>query len=270
MRVAMPVIVAGCLIACVRHEEAGSAKEADPVLVNPVEQVGVRGHRFNLIADVNGDEVADTLTERFVDPATSQEADKFIADAPYDSLTGRIWRMKPLSFIECTDKNVGPLMIRKGDSFGLAHLMNEGDLNGDGRDEIGWVGHWIDYSNVNTYHITSWNGSEWVELASFGMWEWQLPELPGSEREFGLIGQRGLHVSDSMMAEEHPADLVWPAGQGRIHALGKTEEADLDTLTFKLAPLKPLPVEHSFQLFVAVPDRRIYIRTALFFHTYLK
>jgi len=239
MRVALPACVAGCLTACGTHDEPVIARTSDPVVVKPVEQVGMRGHRFKLTADVNGDRVADTLTERFVHPATGKEADKFIADASYDSLSARIWRMKPLSFVECSDTSIGRLLVREGDSFGLAHLMNEGDLNGDGRDEIGWVGHWVDYSNVNTYHITSWNGSVWAELASFGMWEWQLPELPGSEREFGLIGQTGLHVSDTRTTQESPADLVWPTTRGCISVLGRTEEADLDTLALTLAPVKP-------------------------------
>ena len=198
----------------------------------------VKGHRFRIVADVNGNRRRDTLTERFVDPATGHEADKFIADASYDSLSARIWRMKPISFVECTDTSVGRLIIREGESFGLSHLVNEGDLNGDGRDELGWVGHWVDHSNVNTYRITSWNGSEWVQLASFEMWEWQLPDLPGSAREFGLIGQTGLHVSDTLGSDEPAADLVWRAKRGSIHVLGKTEEADLDTLTLKLAPLR--------------------------------
>jgi hypothetical protein len=227
------------LTACGQHSDTAPDKSSDPVVAKPVEHLGVRGHRFIVVADVNGDDVADTLIERFVDPATRQEADKFIADAPYDSLTARIWRMKPLAFVECSDTGVGRLIIREGDSFGLAHLVNEGDLNGDGRDEIGWVGYWIDYSNVNTYHITSWNGSEWVQLASFDMWEWQLPDLPGSTREFALIGQTGLQVSDSVTSDEPPADLVWPGKHGHIHVLGMAEGADLDTLTLKLAPLRP-------------------------------
>lgn len=238
-RSVLPACMAGCLIACGTQHEPVIGKTSDQVVVKPDEPVGVRGHRFKLTADVNGDHVADTLTERFVHPATGKEADKFIADASYDSLSARIWRMKPLSFVECSDTSIGRLLVREGDSFGLAHLMNEGDLNGDGRDEIGWVGHWIDYSNVNTYHITSWNGSVWVELASFGMWEWQLPELPGSEREFGLIGQTGLHVSDTLTTQESPADLVWPTTRGCISVLGRTEEADLDTLALTLAPVKP-------------------------------
>lgn len=238
-RSVLPACMAGCLIACGTQDEPFIGKTSDQVVVKSVEPVGVRGHRFKLTADVNGDHVVDTLTERFVDPVTGTEADKFIADVPYDTLDARIWKLKPLSFVECSDTSVGRLVIREGPSFGLAHLVNEGDLNGDGRDEIGWVGHWADYSNVNTYHITSWNGREWIELASFGMWEWQLPELPGAEREFGLVGQTGLHVSDSGTSDEPPADLVWAGMHGRIHVLGRTEDASLDTLTIMPAPMNP-------------------------------
>ena len=47
----------------------------------------VKGHRFRIVADVNGNRRRDTLTERFVDPVTGMEADKFIADVPYDTWT---------------------------------------------------------------------------------------------------------------------------------------------------------------------------------------
>lgn len=236
--VAVSVVMIATAVMSTEHGHTMTGNAPLPVRLQAVEQGSAHGHRFKLLADVNGDGRADTLTERFVDPATGQETDKFIVDTPYDSLAARIWRMAPKCFVECSDKSVGRLVIRRGDSFGLAHCMNEGDLNGDGREEIGWVGDWVDYSNVNTYHITSWNGSKWVELASFEMWEWQLPDLPGSIREFGLFGQTGRQILDSILTEEPAADLVWPAGQGRIHVLGKTEEADLDTLTFPLAPLK--------------------------------
>ncbi len=239
-RLLFRIVTATLLLSC---DGEGAVQERGPdVAVQEVRgrtPEPLRGHRFRVIGDVDGDGHDDTLTERFIDPATGHETDKFIADASYDSLSARIWRMKPLSFVECSDPSIGRLFVREGDSFGLAHLMNEGDLNGDERDEIGWVGHWIDYSNVNTYHITSWNGSEWVELASFGMWEWQLPELPGSEREFGLIGQTGLHVLDTSTTHESPADLVWPTTRGRISVLGRTEEADLETLALTLDPMEP-------------------------------
>lgn len=195
------------------------------------------GNRLRIEADVNGDGRNDTLIERFVDPATGKETNKFLEDASYDTLNARIWRMNPECSVRCSDTSVHDLPIRKGECFGLLWLRNEGDLNRDGREEIGWVGHWADYSNVNTYHIASWNAHEWLELASFNMWEWQLPDLPGTERDYALIGQTGLSVTDSSgtMADIR---LVWPNDKRSIKVLGYADDADLDTMIIPLAGMR--------------------------------
>lgn len=196
----------------------------------------IKGHRFEVVADVDGDGAKDTLIERYEDPATGLEVDKYIEGAPYDSLAARVWRLQPRCFVQCSGHAVRPLEIRYGGSFGLAHLGALGDLNGDSREEIGWVGDWADHSNVNTYHVCSWNGSAWKELASFGMWEWQLPELPGADREFGLFGQTGRGVTGAR-GEAEFVRLVWPMRGDSVKVLGMTDEADLDTLMMPLRPL---------------------------------
>ena len=197
----------------------------------------VRGHRFRVLADVTGDGRKDTLIERFIDPATGKETHKFFEDATYDTLNARIWRLKPDCSVRCSDTSVGDLPIRKGGSFGLLWLRNEGDLNKDGREEIGWVGHWADYSNVNTYHLCSWDGRAWIELASFGMWEWQLPDTPGANRDYGIIGQTGLTIADSTSGRVRDHRLVWPLDRRSIKVLGYADDADLDTMIIPLASM---------------------------------
>lgn len=195
------------------------------------------GQRFRVIADVNGDGRPDTLVERYIDAKSGQEIDKFILGADHDSLLIRVFGLNPVCFVSCSEIKVRPLVIGKS-SFGLALLRNEGDLNGDGRDEIGWVGHWADFSNLNTYHIATWTTQGWKELAAFAIWEWQLPELPGSHREFGLAGQTDLHLIDSAPAPNADVRLVHAHSPDSIKVIGMSEEAMLDTMIIPLAPLQ--------------------------------
>lgn len=48
-------------------------------------------------------------------------------------------------------------------SFGLLLLENVGDLDGDGKDEIGLALDYADFSNVNSYFIYSYSNNAWVK-----------------------------------------------------------------------------------------------------------
>jgi hypothetical protein len=98
-------------------------------------------------------------------------------------------RKEPYTFVTSSNKSIDTLHITsKGQALGLSYLKNEGDLNGDGTDEISYVVNWADWSNLNTWHIMTFKNKKWTELYSFPIWDWQLPDLPETRNQYGLFG----------------------------------------------------------------------------------
>ncbi len=196
----------------------------------------ILGHRFRVVASLGTEGLPDTLLEHFCSGHDHSEVAKYVADLSYDSLVSRAFRLDPEIFVTSTNEGLDTLFIRKGGgAFGLAILMNEGDLDGDGRDEIGYVLDNADWSNTNTYVVVSYRNDAWTELFRFAIWDWQLPNLPDAEREYGIIGQTGRHVHevDGSMSS---VDLVLPVRPGLVKVIGNVGEATLDTMELTFPP----------------------------------
>jgi len=221
----LPLVLDGC----------SSPSEHEVVNV-PEAAAEIMGHRFKVIASLGDDDGQDTLTEHCASQQDRTEVAKYVVDLSYDGLVGRAYRLAPEILVTCSNGAVDTLFIgQAGPAFGLALLMNEGDLDGDGRDEIGYVLDNADWSNTNTYVVMSFGGDVWTELFRFAIWDWQLPELPDADREYGLIGQMGrrIHaVTDTMAA----VDLVLPVRPGVVRVVGNIGEATLDTMEVAFRP----------------------------------
>jgi hypothetical protein len=191
------------------------------------------GHRFEVLADVDGDHRPDTLREVYWSRTFDREAAKFLADADFDTLVKRAYDLRPLVMLRRSGGRLDTLDAR-GSGFGLALLVNEGDLDGDGADEVGYVLDHADWSNTNTYHVLTWKKEGMRVLFTFPIWDWQLPDLPEAEREYGLIGQTGRRIRpavDSMPA----VDLVIPIRPGAAKVVGNIGESTLDTMEVRFA-----------------------------------
>ncbi len=135
--------------------------------------VPIMGHRFVITGDFDGDGQLDTLTERY----TSQglETNKFYEGIGYDSLVALAVQKEKQCYLQASGKIDSLFVSDEAQLFGLAYLKNEGDLDGDGADEIGYVVDWADWSNMNTYYIYSYKNNAWDMLEHFDIWDWQLP-----------------------------------------------------------------------------------------------
>lgn len=214
----------GLLVACgVACEQPHSVSEQEP---RPAPKE-IFGHRFEVLADVNGDGKSDTVREVYWSQALGREAAKFLADVPYDTLVWRAAELNPAVFLRWGGGPEFALPTSAG--FGLALLVNEGDLDGDGADELGYVPDNADWSNTTTYHVIGLRGGRWRELFAFPIWEWQLHDLPGNTREYGLVGQMGRTI-DTASTSAATVDLVLPIGPGKARVVGNTGEADLDSM----------------------------------------
>lgn len=217
----------GWVALCVAGCSSPTHDQADIV---PLPAAEVFGHRFRITARLDGSQKADSLVEHYASQTDHGEVAKYVDHESYDILVSRAFRLDPEIFIISTSGTVDTLFIKRGGgAFGLALLVNEGDLDGDGRDEIGYVVDNADWSNTNTYVVLSFAGDDWKELFRFAIWDWQLPELPDADREYALIGQTGRRIHaplDSMST----VDLVLPVRPGMARVVGNIGEATLDTM----------------------------------------
>ena len=166
------------LLACssspkITKREAGT--ERDTILhINPFMNDTVSpvyGYRFMIKGDFDGDQKDDTLREHFMSQLDNQESPKFYRNLPdYDDLVDTSVKKEPLSYVSSSNKRIDTLFVAAGGQLlGLSYLKNEGDLDGDDRDEVSYVVNWADWSSMNTWHIVSYKNGQWINLYSFSM-----------------------------------------------------------------------------------------------------
>ena len=160
------------------------------------------GYRFRITGDFDGDGKRETLRERFLNGWTGKEADKYYAGMEYNDFVIYNGNRRPMTIITSGNKAIDTLKIDDSrQSLGLAWLKNEGDLNGDGGDEVSYIPNFADWSETNTCHLMTYSGGTWHKLMEVDVREWMLPELPGVMVEssmFGVTSQTPANDTDSL------------------------------------------------------------------------
>lgn len=183
------------------HEPSSKELEIEEQKIAPV-----FGYRFMIDGDFNGDKKKETLIEHFYSKKFKRESNKFYDSLDYDHLVRFTALKEPISFVTCTNKNIDTLHIAdKVQLLGLLFMKNEGDLNDDGADEISYVVNNADWSNLSTYHITSYKNGKWRELYSFAIWDYQ-----------------------------NPTGLITKMKNGKTRIIYRTNLSEVDTLFIKL------------------------------------
>lgn len=214
-------------------------KDSLPIVHKPV-----FGYRFTITGDFNGDGVKEKLMEHYYSGVENRETYKFDEGlTEYDQLVEAAEKKKPISFVLSDNKKIDTLHIASSPQlFGLSYLKNEGDLNGDGTDEVSYVVNWADWSNLNTWNIVTYKKGHWEELYSFSIWDWQLPDLPGTFNDYGLFGLQNKVINkekDSInkRAEKDLAEfkgLVKKVGPNKIRIIYMNDDSDVDTTVINL------------------------------------
>jgi hypothetical protein len=161
---------------------------------HPIQQsnklVPVFGYRFKIVGNFAGKNSHDTLTEHYISTIDHKETNKFYDGLSYDSLVVITEKKKPAIILTSNNKVIKDFVISAVPQLGLAYLKNEGDLNGDGTDEISYVINRPDWSNLNDCYIATYKNKRWHIIYEFEIWDWQLPDLPGTYNDdsFGRIG----------------------------------------------------------------------------------
>lgn len=130
-------------------------------------------HRFIITGDFDGDGRPETLTEHFMDLETKKELRKYWVGDSMDVIFWQVAAGRSYSFISCDNPAIDTFHFSH--SMGADYLKNEGDLDGDGTDELSYVPALADYSSLNTWHILTYKDHHWKEILDFPIWESQLP-----------------------------------------------------------------------------------------------
>lgn len=233
----------------VKRDSGGQMSWIDEALKKvPSNIKPVPGHRFVIKGDFDGDGKQETLTEHYISLIDRQETNKGYDNLPeYDQLVALTVKKQPYAFVTDSKPATDTLRISsEPQMLGLSYLKNEGDLDGDGADELSYVIDWADYSSLNTWYIVSYKNKQWKELYSFPIWDWQLPDLPQSVNQYGLFGQEGkIAVPENdtfnvMLQKQFDAfpGLVKKMGGGKIRVIYRSKDASQDTMVVDLKHLK--------------------------------
>jgi len=201
--------------------------------------VPVVGYRFTITGDFDGKGKKEILTEHFISGIDYKETNKFYENGDYDTLVHLNTKKKPISLLTCNDKHIHDLIIdSKGYSLGLAYLKNEGDLDGDGVDEISYVVDWADWSNVNFCVIMTYKNHKWKELYTFQIRDWQLPDLPQTYNQYGIAGLENkiINTEDTVANRKIEKNLmnfkgfVKKVANHKIQIIYCTDDGQIDTI----------------------------------------
>lgn len=126
-------------------------------------------------------DIIDTLSIHLFSRTLHKEItspDFFRGEYDYDRLAELMIKLNPVIYVINENNPTDTLKIGEelGQLFGLYFNINDGDLDGDGRDELMYMVNWADWSSTNTFHIASYKNNKWIDLYSFPVWEWQFNE----------------------------------------------------------------------------------------------
>lgn len=207
----------------------------------------VFGYRFVVEGDFDGDGKKEKLLEHFISSLDHKETNKFYDSLPeFEQLIALTVRKKPVTYVSCSNQNIDTLHITsQGEQLGLSMLRNEGDLDGDGGDEISYVVNWADLSNINTCYLLTYKNHRWKELYSFGIWDWQLPDLPETFSPSGLFGMEGKEINAAKDTLTLRLEKELSGFKGLIHKLQtnkisitfRNDEAKVETRILDLSRL---------------------------------
>lgn len=174
MRNLLSIGVLLVLVACGTPTQTPSIEEklkdsmvVEETLVSTDYKTPVWGKRLEIIGDFDGDQKLDTLKEHFIingkeAPKSYEEIKAYEEHVDYVMVNNAVVSLKAKGFtdIRCEGMCLGILLVE-----------NVGDLDKDGKDEIGVVLDAADFSNLNSYRIYSYHNEEWKERLQFNFHE---------------------------------------------------------------------------------------------------
>lgn len=202
----------------------------------------VFGYRFVISGDFDGDGKQEKLIEHFCDSATGKEVNKYYG-GDYDYDVKMLASRKCYSSFMCDNNFISATRIEPTPNFGLLFLKNEGDLNGDGSDEISLVTNKADWSSLSECTIMTYKHGKWDALYWFPIWEWQLPNLPRKAFNYKLFGVQEdvIDTEDIRLLKElnNFSGLVKKINNKKLQIIYRSPEMSADTIIVNLKDHHP-------------------------------
>ncbi|UAY52409.1 hypothetical protein [Ferruginibacter albus] len=123
------------------------------------------GKRLSITGDFNGDKIIDTVYESYISSLTGKETSKIMDSVDWENNIKLVIKKLPISRLYTSIPNVDTFIVIKGSQCGLTLFKNLGDMNNDGKDEIGYCVDWADLSLSNTFHIIELKKNSFEEIA---------------------------------------------------------------------------------------------------------
>lgn len=148
-----------------------------------------------VIGDFDGDGIRDTLIQKILDKNSKKEI-LFFPDPfqnEWETVVKFFYRKSADVILYISNSNLDTLHL--GIAMGLYCLLNVGDTNNDGKEEIALVIDQLDYSMVNSCGIYSLCGEQWRLLNSFSIHEsaffFTSKEIPRFTHIKGFLEKKG-------------------------------------------------------------------------------
>ncbi len=148
-----------------------------------------------VVGDFDGDGKQDTIFQNNFSKRYQMEIDSIPLSLEDDWFEMGNWFYRQESEVYLGLNKQGTEDLYLGTAFGLYCLLNIGDINADGKDEIAFVIDLFDESKVNTCVVYTLCHGKWKELKSFGIHE--------SAFEFGIDETKPVFTEIKGFLEKH-------------------------------------------------------------------
>jgi len=158
------------IISCTRNGNNKTSSELTLSINKNADTNSIKefGDRYSIVGDFNGDKMVDTVFESYISSLTNKETYKKQNTVDWEKNIDLIVKKLPVTRLYASIPTVDTFIVTKeAQQIGLFHFRNLGDLNEDGKDEIGYAINWSDNSNLNHYHIVSIIDNKFKEIFSF-------------------------------------------------------------------------------------------------------
>lgn len=161
-----------CVVFFSCHDEPEKRQEPPPV--STASRDTIKLHKLRklfVVGDFDGDGKQDSLFEHHFSNLTKTEMDS-AADPfqqEWDTVINWFYRQQETTYLLLNHMQSDTLHV--GTTQGLYCLINIGDNNADGKEEIAFVSDYLDFSRVNSCNIYTLCNHKWTLLKKFGIHE---------------------------------------------------------------------------------------------------